>query len=79
MNKQSTHRPIVTRKLIALITKKGFYNDKGTKHGKYTRDTDDHKIMIPRHKKLSPGLSQGICDDLKNKHSFTDEEIMTLF
>lgn len=79
MSNVSTAKPIVTRKLISLIQRKGFHNDKGTKHGKYTRDGDDHKIMIPRHKKLSPGLSSAMCKELIEKHNFTEKEISKLF
>jgi hypothetical protein len=79
MGNKSTHKPIVTRKLISLIISKGFYNAKGTKHGKYTREGDDHKIMIPRHKQLKPGLSADMCKELKEKHQFSDEEISRLF
>jgi hypothetical protein len=79
MGGKSTNRPIITRKLIALIISQGFFNDKGTKHGKYAREGDEHKIMIPRHKELSPGLSSAMCKDLKEKHGFTEEDILKLF
>lgn len=76
---KSTNRPIVTRKLVALIQRHGFYNDKGTKHGKYSRENDDHKIMVPRSRKLSPGLSSVICKELREKHGFSEEDTMGLF
>ena len=79
MNKFSTYRPIVTNKLIALLKANGFYNEKAAKHGKYTRDSDDHKIMIPRARKLSPGLSKQICKDLVDLHGFNKEDIEQLF
>lgn len=79
MGKASTYRPIVTNKLIKLITKYGFINDKGTKHGKYTREGDDHKIMVPRKRTLSPGLSDQIAKDLRDKHGFDKNDILSLF
>lgn len=79
MGNKSIKRPIVTRKLIKLITKHGFSNDKGTKHGKYTREGDEHKIMVPRHKTISPGLSQQICKELIEKHGFSESDVLGLF
>lgn len=78
-SKSNYYRPIVTRKLIILLLSNGFISDKGTKHGKYTREGDEHKIMVPRHKKLSAGLSAALCKELIEKHNFTDEEVSTLF
>jgi HicA-like toxin of HicAB toxin-antitoxin system len=79
MGNKSINRPIVTRKLVKLITNNGFVNAKGTKHGKYVREGDDHKIMVPRHKTLSPGLSARMCKELQEKHAFSEEEILKLF
>jgi predicted RNA binding protein YcfA (HicA-like mRNA interferase family) len=76
---KSKHKPIVTRKLIKLIERNGFINDSGTKHGKYVREGDDHKIMVPRHKKLTPGLSAAICKELVEKHNFTEQDVLGLF
>lgn len=37
------------------------------------------KIMIPRHKKLSPGLSAKIGKELVELHGFTEEDVLNLF
>lgn len=79
MGSKSIKKPIVTRKLIALIKKNGFYNAKGTKHGKYQRDGDDHKFMVPRHKTISPGLSQQMCKELIDIHGIDEHKVMKLF
>jgi len=78
MGNNSHTKPIVTRKLISLITKHGFYNKKASKHGKYTRDKDDHTIMIPRAKELSPGLSQQIRKELIELHGFQEKDLKKL-
>lgn len=75
----TTFKPIVTRKLIALLIRKGFINKKGTKHGKYAREGDGHKVMVPRHSKLTPGLSTAMAKELIEKHGFSREEIKELF
>jgi len=77
--KPSTYRPIVIRKLVSLIKSHGFYNDKGTKHGKYARDGDEHKIMIPRGRKTSSGLSQQLCSELIKIHKIPEDDVMRLF
>lgn len=78
-NNESTNRPIVTRKLISLITKNGFVNKKGTKHGKYERDGDSHVIMVPRHKNVTSGLSKRMCKELIELHGFSKKDILKLF
>lgn len=73
------YRPITTKKLISLLERNGFVNDKGTKHGKYVRDGDDHKVMVPRHKKITSGLSQQICKELIEMHKINESEVRKLF
>jgi len=79
LDKSLYYRPLVTHKLIALIVRKGFVSAKGTKHGKYKREGDEHIVMVPRHSELSSGLSRAMCLELIEKHNFTDEEVLDLF
>jgi hypothetical protein len=76
--RKSLTTPIVTRKLITLLTRNGFYNKKGTKHGKYVRDSDDHVFMVPRHSPISPGLSQQYRKELMEKHGFTEDKVLSI-
>jgi hypothetical protein len=78
MGNNSHTKPIVTRKLIALLKKHSFYNKKASKHGKYTRDTDEHTIMVPRDKQISPGLSQQIRKELIELHGFQEKDLRKL-
>jgi len=78
MGNNSHTKPIVTRKLISLILKHGFRNKKASKHGKYYREGDEHTIMVPRDKKLSPGLSQQIRKELIQLHGFQEKDLKRL-
>jgi predicted RNA binding protein YcfA (HicA-like mRNA interferase family) len=78
MGKKSLTTPISTRKLISFLTKNGFYNKKGSKHGKYVRDTDNHACMVPRAKELSPGLSHQYRKELVEKHGFTEDDVLKI-
>jgi len=75
MGGNSKTRPIVRRKMINLLTRNGFTNNKGAKHGKYERSSDAHKIMVPRHKVISPGLSQQLRKELVELHGFSQKDV----
>lgn len=73
------YRSIKTKKLLALLVRSGFINQKGTKHGKYTRTDDGSVLVVPRHKNLSPGVSKQICETLEKQFKISKTEIKKLF
>jgi len=79
MNKHSYYRPIVTARLIMLILRNSFDPSGGAKHGKYVRELDDATLTIPRHTKLSSGLSYKIAQQLVNEYSIPKKDVDKLF
>lgn len=72
------YRPIKSKKLLALLIRNDFTSKQGTKHGKYQNE-DNLTIIIPRHKTLSPGVSQEICQLLETKANIPKSELKKLF
>lgn len=60
------YRSIKFKRLIALLEKLGFYKKSGSKHAKYVRDDIPGAIIVPRHRKLSPGTVEQICKTLED-------------
>jgi predicted RNA binding protein YcfA (HicA-like mRNA interferase family) len=49
-----------TSKIIARLEREGWENVGGTKHTKF-RKPGRFAIMVPRHRKVSPGVAQSIA------------------
>ena len=82
MNKKafnSFYRDSKKKKIVKLLLSKGFEYVGGSKHDKYERLSDDHTMVIPRHRKISPPTTKSICEDLRELHGFTEEEINSIF
>jgi hypothetical protein len=49
-------------KIVARILKDGWVSESGAKHEKFSRPASPGvKIMVPRHKTLSPGVARNIA------------------
>lgn len=82
MNKRgsnSYYRDSKSKKVIKVLKRNGFEYIGGSNHRKYERLSDDHIMVIPHHRKISPGTTQSICEDLRDKHGFSEEEINKIF
>lgn len=73
------YRAIRTKKLIALLIQYGFISKLGSKHGKYTRESDNKTIIVPRHCVLSSGTSKQICEYLRDECKIPAKELKKLF
>ena len=50
-------------KVIARLTRDGWILEGGAKHDKFAHaDKPGRKIMVPRHRTLSPGVARNIAD-----------------
>lgn len=49
------------RDLIKILTSAGFWNEGGTKHGRYTNGVVS--VYVPRHREVSEGTARQILRD----------------
>ncbi len=75
----SYYRPIKTKKLIALLIRKGFVSVGGTKHGKYKHQDSSQVIIVPRHGTISSGTSKQICNVLEKEFSISKKDLKKIF
>lgn len=71
------YKNIKSRKLSAFLQKKGFIRTGGSKHNKYSnKDNPNIKIIVPRHRIISAGVTDSICKSLINKFEISEQEII---
>ena len=82
MNKRDSnpfYRDSKSKRIVKLLKRNGFEYIGGTKHEKYRRDEDDHIVVVPRHKVITPSTTKSICEDLRDLHGIDEDEIKTIF